>query len=265
MKNKVARQYDQLVNDIFHKYFKPIGYKKENQNFRFYQNDGLGKIVNFQRSWCNTKNECTFIINVGIYFEENSSIENLKFKECQCRISERPGKWWVLENSTDITVLFHDFCIEIENVILPFLKIFTSKQMTLAEILIGHYPLSYNTAEFLVTNGYGREILPQLLEQRKNKLFADLIVQVQSNMEIPILEDTQLYEIYIVLKKEKHDKEELKVFSTLCNIDYMEASRRLKKNDRLIAKKDAFDIKKIRSQLDEYGINYEIIPPYPYE
>lgn len=44
----------------------------------------------------------------------------------------------------------------------------------------------------------------------------------------------------------------------------MEASRRLKKNDRFIAKGDTFDIKKIRSQLIEHSMNYEIIPPYPY-
>ena len=63
---KLNQKYNDIVKTIFQKYFKPLHYKKESGNFRFIQEDGLGKIVNFQRSWCNNKDSCSFIINVGI-------------------------------------------------------------------------------------------------------------------------------------------------------------------------------------------------------
>ena len=34
---------------------KPLGYKKDGQNFRLFQEDGLCKIINFQRDRWNTK------------------------------------------------------------------------------------------------------------------------------------------------------------------------------------------------------------------
>lgn len=54
---------------------KPLGYKKDGQNFRLFQEDGLCKIINFQRDRWNTKESIAFTMNTGIYFEKDVSIQ----------------------------------------------------------------------------------------------------------------------------------------------------------------------------------------------
>ena len=82
---------------------KPLGYKKDGQNFRLFQEDGLCKIINFQRDRWNTKESIAFTMNTGIYFEKDVSIQNKKFKEYECLIRNRllSDKWWHIDADAD--------------------------------------------------------------------------------------------------------------------------------------------------------------------
>lgn len=81
---------------------------------------------------------------------------------------------------------------------------------------------------------------------------------------ITMLYDENIYKIYIILKENKYNKMEIKAFSKVCNINYIEASKKLKNKKNLIGEGNAYYIKDILKQLSQYDIDYEIIPPYCY-
>ena len=78
-----------MIQEIYSERFKSLGWRKQGQNFRFIQDDGLGKIINFQKSKWNTKEEVTFFINYGIYIEVKDNIDNKSFKEYDCQFRNR--------------------------------------------------------------------------------------------------------------------------------------------------------------------------------
>jgi len=78
-KSKTEKYFDNLVSHLF-LYFKPLGYKKKGNNFRYYNKEGkFGKIVNFQKSQWNTKLHITFTVNVGLYLEDWANEDNESF------------------------------------------------------------------------------------------------------------------------------------------------------------------------------------------
>ena len=66
----------------------------------------------------------------------------------------------------------------------------------------------------------------------------------------PMLYDKNIYQIYMILKESKCSIEEIKAFSKLCNINYIQSKNRLKNKRNMIEK------------LMQYNIDYEIVPPY---
>ena len=73
--------FSDLVKRIFEEYFKPLGWKRQGQNYRLIEKDGLSRIINFQKSSWNSKDEVIFYINYGIYIEVEGNIVNKSFKE----------------------------------------------------------------------------------------------------------------------------------------------------------------------------------------
>ena len=262
MEKTLNKKYNDIVKNIFQKYFKPLHYKKENGNFRLIQEDGLGKIVNFQRSWCNNSDSCSFIINVGIYFEEGTTITNQKFKEYLARINERPGNWWELDITTDISIFLEELYKEIEDCILPFLAPFDTKEKAVSAVLSGKYGLNYDTADLMIRMGYGKELLPRLMENPV--YYENLLYLFQDEMTIPILEDKQIYKMYMVLKGKRYNNNELSVFATVRGISRKKAGERLDADDRLLAEGDAMFIKKLSSRLKGDCVGYVIEPEFPY-
>lgn len=78
----------------------------------------------------------------------------------------------------------------------------------------------------------------------------------------PMLYDKNIYKIYIILKENKCNKTEIKAFSKVCNVNYIEANKRLKDKRNLIGEGNAYWVKDILEKLLQYDVNYEIIPPY---
>lgn len=84
-------KFKELLKRLF-VLLKPLGYKKDEQNFRLFQENNIGRIINFQKNRYNTKDELSFTINVGIYDLSKDNFINFKFKEYECYFRERPAR-----------------------------------------------------------------------------------------------------------------------------------------------------------------------------
>ncbi|MDR2204958.1 MAG: DUF4304 domain-containing protein [Flavobacteriaceae bacterium] len=78
-KTKTEKYFDDLVSHIF-TFFKPLGYKKKGNNFRYYNEEGKwGEIINFQKNRWNTKLHIKFTVNIGLYMENHKNDYNKHF------------------------------------------------------------------------------------------------------------------------------------------------------------------------------------------
>lgn len=59
----VQNIFRRLINEIYIEYFKPNGWKKQGSNYRYIDDSGLGKIINFQKSKWNDVDNIEFFIN----------------------------------------------------------------------------------------------------------------------------------------------------------------------------------------------------------
>lgn len=102
-------RFKELLTRLHAEVFKPRGWSKEGQNFRFFQPDGLCRIVNFQKSAYNDAEVLSFYINLGIYWEPQPEVMNRRFKEYECRVRGRVHgnveKWNIFEGR-DMEKLF---------------------------------------------------------------------------------------------------------------------------------------------------------------
>lgn len=166
-----GRQMDEWVKALFAKYCKPLGYKKEGINFRLIQSDGLGKVINFQRSHNNTAQCCSFTINAGIYFEKETVLEYPKFKEYQCLLRNRPrlsdlDPWWTIEEGKSVDEVWAAVEKTFAQAVLPWLAKYPAKsktvKMIIADLMESSIPQPLYVANRLIDCGYGALLLPYL-------------------------------------------------------------------------------------------------------
>lgn len=167
-----------------------------------------------------------------------------------------------MNSTTDVHNLLVDIGKEIEERIFPFLNNIDTKEKAINEILYGNYGLDYDTANLLVKMGYGKVIFPKLLE--RPVYYEKLLRTLEENVSIPIFEDKQIYRVYLVLKKEKYNKNELNVFAKIRGISQKNADKKLQTGDRLLAEGDAMLIKEITIRLKGYSVNYTIEPEFKF-
>lgn len=120
----MEQAFKKLLGDV-HGILKPLGYKKDGANFRYYGQNGLCRIINFQRNQWNSRDHLEFVINTGSYFEKNIQVENQRFKEYECalrgRVFPEDGAfWWVLEASTDRASLWESVRAAIQRALADF-------------------------------------------------------------------------------------------------------------------------------------------------
>ena len=123
--------FSALLSRLHKDVLKPQGFRKEGCNFRRFPGDGLGQIINFQRSFWNDGQECRFTINIGIYAEAGEEIQNVKFKEYECHLRTRTAgvssryhgdHWWSIFPGRDMDKLFEELKQLMEEDVLPFLR-----------------------------------------------------------------------------------------------------------------------------------------------
>ena len=83
--NTPEAQFTVLLKQVYN-ILKPLGYKKEGNNFRLFAQDGLGKIICVNRNRWNSWDYLLFSLDIGVYFEKDSIIQNLRFKEIECQL-----------------------------------------------------------------------------------------------------------------------------------------------------------------------------------
>ena len=127
-------RFKELLTRLHAEVFKPRGWSKEGQNFRFFHPDGLCRIVNFQKSAYNDAEVLSFYINLGIYWEPQPEIMNRRLKEYECRVRGRVHgnveKWNIFEGR-DMDKLFSELKTLIEGKVMDRFDTLTSRNEAL--------------------------------------------------------------------------------------------------------------------------------------
>jgi len=200
-KTEIEEKFDYLVSRVIWPHFKVLGYKKSGNNFRFYNDEeGWGKIVNFQKSVFYDKQHIHFTINLGIYSLNidkywGSRQAGAKFLEYNCPIRVRVGHllegrdvWFDFTNETNEVQLYS----KIENIfikhILPYLNKFNSQKDIFVALLnkISLYPYEIKA---LFYNGYKERALEELEKELEsaskedNKAYLDNLIKLKKELE----------------------------------------------------------------------------------
>ena len=133
MQQNTDRVFKDLLSRLQKEVLKAKGFKKSGSNFRVVLQDGIRKIISFQKSMFNSEGECRFTVNIGLYFQENVDDPNLRFKEYECQIRTRISgiskryvgdHWWVLTEVTDPEKLYAELKCLFEEDVIPWLDQF---------------------------------------------------------------------------------------------------------------------------------------------
>ena len=95
---------------------------------------------------------------------------------------------------------------------------------------------------------------------RENKVFNGMPVTT----DIPMLRDQTIYKFYVIRKEDKCNNTEIKVVAKLCNINYIEAKKKLIDKIVFIAEGGAYKMKELQQIASNCEVHYEISPPYQY-
>ena len=151
MGETVESMYKKLISRIHREVLKPLGFKKENGNFRLYHPDGLCKLIHFQRSAWNDQDQCRFCINIGIYYETGDTVQNLKFKDYDCQIRNRAAcvspkyakdYWWCVFEGRDMEKLYCEITDLLRGDVIPWLEQARSRDEMIAKY--GFHPFRLN-------------------------------------------------------------------------------------------------------------------------
>lgn len=192
----VDEKFHELTKKVY-KLLKPLGYQWQGANYRLFGADGLCRIINFQRNkWNNTRGWYEFVINIGIYFEQNALISNQKFKEYDCQISQRidnqdwaETEWWRLDGETNI-----EESLQALKPVLQYIEkwfsLFPSKEMAIQMILDGtaqeHSCLNvmhFYTAKLLVDMGYSHEVYAMIKDTKDTNPTATMLIEFAEKLQ----------------------------------------------------------------------------------
>lgn len=177
-KTEIEEKFDYLVSKVIWSHFKPLGYKKSGNNFRFYDDTNeWGKIVNFQKSMYYNKEHIHFTINIGLFLNDTylnfGKPPGNKFTEPSCVIRNRIGDlmntkdtWYDLTPETDIENFSENIETIFKKYILSYLNKYKSKQ-DIFFALTQKIRYSVNELECLFYNGYKKQALDALEKELK--------------------------------------------------------------------------------------------------
>lgn len=173
--------FKELLDQIHRELLKPKGWKKQGNNFRLVGGDGLGQIINFQKSRWNTAERCDFFINYGIYIEAGQTLANKVFKEYDCQLRRRaacPGGMFTI-NSGDLSEVKRDAVNAIHSA-LAFFDFVGTKEHFVKMLLSGEAQgysytivMHYHTCKLLCEMGYYREI-GEIIKDKNSEYFEEL-------------------------------------------------------------------------------------------
>lgn len=187
----MENMFKELLTYIYVSALKPLGWKKEGSNFRLYCDDGLCKIINFQKSRWNTSQECEFYINMGLYIEETNEISNRKFREYECQLRKRisyAGGTYRLNCEMDLLAAEQQYVKIIKEEALSFFVNFDTKENFVRMLLSGEAQqytsmpvMHFHTCRLLCDMGYQKEML-EIAKEKKGELFEKLVSEIQKEI-----------------------------------------------------------------------------------
>lgn len=187
MKTKTQEKFDKIINEGFQNILKPFGFKKKGNNF-YLQLDGLGQIINIQKSKWSTKDEISFTINTGVFVPEYWSVfynyqnaEIPKFPtEPVCLIRKRIGEirkqndtWYDLKNNTDENIIIEEMKTNVRTFVLPYFENINTKGKLILELEKGNLLVSPSLSKMLV--------FAELNELDKAKTEYKMLINEQNN------------------------------------------------------------------------------------
>jgi hypothetical protein len=176
-KTETKQKFDYLVSKVIWTHFKPLGYKKSGNNFRYYDDkDGFGKIINFQKSAYGDKENIRFTINIGLYLSDYEfylcgKVSLEKFIESRCAVIRRIGvlmqttdHWYELNAKTDEKELYATVESDFIKYVNRFLKVVNSREDTVRALFGDYYNHSFARIKTLYFNGYEDKAMSLLNE-----------------------------------------------------------------------------------------------------
>jgi len=143
MKTIAEAKFNNVVKLSFHETLKPLGFKKKGNNF-YSQKNGVGHIINLQKSYYYSKDHIHFTINTGVFLPEywlafynffNKPVPDYP-TEAECILRMRIGslrnendKWYDITNDTDEYSLIKEMKENLNEYILPHFGQTLSKDM----------------------------------------------------------------------------------------------------------------------------------------
>ncbi|MFL5729111.1 MAG: DUF4304 domain-containing protein [Cytophagaceae bacterium] len=194
MKSPAEIKFDNILKHGFYETLKPLGFKKQGNNF-YRQKDGIGYIINLQKSVFYSKDHIRFTINTGIflpefwleYFKRAKKILPAFPAESECILRKRIGSlrnkkdiWYEVKAKTDEGALTEEMKKNLNKYILShFGRILTKN--ALVKILDQEKTESIPLEKLIVFGELGHkgkvktEFRKLLAEEGKNPVFLDSI------------------------------------------------------------------------------------------
>lgn len=133
MKSTAEIKFDSILKNGFHEILKPLGFRKKGNNF-YSQKDGIGHMINIQKSIYNAKHHIHFTINASVFLPEFWSVCYNYFNrpvpdfptEPECILRKRIGelrdesdKWYEVTDDSDPAELSEEMKKNVTEYILP--------------------------------------------------------------------------------------------------------------------------------------------------
>ncbi len=148
MKTISEAKFERVIKEGFHELLKPLGFKKKANNF-YLPLDGIGQIINIQKSSFGNKENISFTINTGIFVPQywlafynynNKGLPSYP-TEPDCLLRNRIGRlkkqhdtWYDIEENTNEQDLIYEMRKNVIDFILPYFNKVSSIQVLIEEV-----------------------------------------------------------------------------------------------------------------------------------
>lgn len=195
--------FNELVKDILWPAFKALGYKKSGNNFRYYNSEGWGKIVQFQKAAYNPAHEFAFTVNVGLYLLEYDyylcgETSGQLFREPACVVRRRidqftggqANEWLTLTANHDKNLLFNKVATDFSHYIHPYLAGVQGREAIYAILLAGHLAdFPSVQIQMLYQTGYQEAALElfssEFAQSKSNKYYRATLRSLAAKLGLP--------------------------------------------------------------------------------
>lgn len=183
--------FNGLISEIFTANFKPLGWMKHGSNIRRVYEDGLGRIINFQKSKWNNDGNTDFFINYGLYMEVDNDFINKSFKEYECQFRSRTESYKGIYH-LNANIDYDKVKNEVLEALVEATKLFEkvdSKETLVSMILSGEIQkytetpvMHYHTCKLLSDMGYYEEIY-EYVKSCGGQYFESLTAEIELKIQ----------------------------------------------------------------------------------